>query len=45
MYGMAYALLSLFAQAENTTIRWGGKWNNHGIIDQEFDDFFHIELD
>jgi anaerobic selenocysteine-containing dehydrogenase len=44
MYGMAYALLSLFAQAEGVTIRWGGKWNKHGIIDQEFDDFFHIEL-
>ena len=41
---LCYALLSLFARDEGITIRWGGKWNRHGIIDQEFDDFFHIEL-
>lgn len=43
-YYICYALLSLFARDEGITIRWGGKWNRHGIIDQEFDDFFHIEL-
>lgn len=44
-YSMAYALLSVFAKEEQIKIRWGGKWNRHGIIDQDFDDIFHIELD
>lgn len=43
-YAELNGIIQLLAQQEGLEVRWGGQWNDHGLLDQTFDDIYHWEL-
>jgi len=45
--GLAYVAgaAKVFASSHGFNIRWGGDWNENGsVVDNNFDDLFHLEI-